>query len=329
MAEDWAIDVRKYAPGADEGVIAAIARYCGSALSSNDASLVSFTDPVETDRVRENYLKQKLGLAEPDPMLDKAIAAVGQRLGGDGTRNRVTVYYLLAEHFGRLGVFGAGSADGVGSASLMMGAVPPAAAVLPRLDTDKDHRGVAATGYGDWVPLALLIFGGLALLWYLTSKTPAPVAPPAAVAVAPAAPAASMVVLPVPVGADVVEAVVAGEPMVSVYFDTAKAEIDPDFDSRTAALRRYFTSRQADHLQVSGFNDPRGNAAMNAELSKNRAFAVRDALVRLGVPLAAIALVKPADTSDDDAGSLAEARRVDVTVEDGPVPAAEVEPVDP
>jgi hypothetical protein len=105
MAEDWAVDVKKYAPNADAKAIDAIVRYCGIALRQRDSSLVSFTDAKETDRVRDNFLKKKLGLTAPDAELDKAIAAVGTRMKADRTKNRVTVYYLLAEDFGKLGMF--------------------------------------------------------------------------------------------------------------------------------------------------------------------------------------------------------------------------------
>ena len=105
MAEDWAADVRKYAPNADSTVIAGIVRYCGIALQKKDSSLVSFTDKNEVARVRTNFLKKKLGLTEPDAELDKAIKMVGDKMKGDRTRNRVTAYYLLAEHFGKLSAF--------------------------------------------------------------------------------------------------------------------------------------------------------------------------------------------------------------------------------
>ena len=81
MTEDWSQDVRKYVPDADEGVIAAIVRHCGIALQNRDSSLVSFADQTELDRVRENYLKKKLGLSAPDSELDASIAAVGGALG--------------------------------------------------------------------------------------------------------------------------------------------------------------------------------------------------------------------------------------------------------
>ncbi len=55
--------------------------------------------------MRENFLKKKLGCTEDDATLDKAIAAVGEKMKGTRNRNRVTVYYLLAEHFGKLDLF--------------------------------------------------------------------------------------------------------------------------------------------------------------------------------------------------------------------------------
>lgn len=105
MAEDWAANVRKYAPDADEAVIAGIVRYCGIALRKRDSSLVSISDPNETGRVRENFLKKKLGLTEADEALDDAIAAVGETMRGENFKNRVTVYYLLADRFGALDLF--------------------------------------------------------------------------------------------------------------------------------------------------------------------------------------------------------------------------------
>lgn len=105
MAEDWGADVRKYVPDADEKAIAGIVRYCGIALRKRDSSLVSFADKEEVGRVRANFLKKKLGLTESDSELDRAIESVRDRMKGDHTKNRVTVYYLLAEHYGKLSEF--------------------------------------------------------------------------------------------------------------------------------------------------------------------------------------------------------------------------------
>jgi hypothetical protein len=106
MATDWASDVKKYAPGADDKTIAGIVKYCGIALQKKDSSLVSFGDKDEVARVRNNFLKKKLGLTQSDAELDQGITAVSEKMKADRTKNRVTVYYLLADHFGKLPTFG-------------------------------------------------------------------------------------------------------------------------------------------------------------------------------------------------------------------------------
>ena len=103
MTEDWSQDVRKYVPDADEGVIAAIVRHCGIALQNRDSSLVSFTDKTELDRVRENFLKKKLGLKSGD--LDGSVKAICEHMKADKTKSRLTFYYLLAEEHGKLDLF--------------------------------------------------------------------------------------------------------------------------------------------------------------------------------------------------------------------------------
>ena len=105
MAEDWSVDVKKYAPDADPVAIAGIVRHCGIALQKRDSSLVSFTDPEEVARVRNSFLKKKLELTQPDAELDAAIGKIAEKMKGDRTKNRVTVYYLLADHFGKLSAF--------------------------------------------------------------------------------------------------------------------------------------------------------------------------------------------------------------------------------
>lgn len=105
MATDWAVQVRKYAADAEDAVIAGIVRYCGVALASRDSALVAFSDKDELARVREGFLKKKLGLKAADAELDAAIAKVGELMKGNRARQRVTVYYLLASHFDKLALF--------------------------------------------------------------------------------------------------------------------------------------------------------------------------------------------------------------------------------
>jgi hypothetical protein len=101
--EKYIAGVKKYTATVNEGAVAGIVRHCGIALRSKDASLVAATDPEELKRVRESWLKKKLALTESDEALDKAIQAVMTKMKGDRAKERVTVYYLLAEHYGKLG----------------------------------------------------------------------------------------------------------------------------------------------------------------------------------------------------------------------------------
>lgn len=105
MAEDWAADVKKYTPDADDAAIKGVVRHCGIALHKRDSSLVSFSDKTELDRVRNGFMKKKLALTDSDADLDAALAEVGTTLKGDRTKNRVTVYYLLADKYGKLDLF--------------------------------------------------------------------------------------------------------------------------------------------------------------------------------------------------------------------------------
>ena len=126
MAEDWLADVRKYDTNADETVVAKIVRYCGIALRNRDSSLVSFSDPKETVRVRQNFLRKRLALTQDDATLDAGIAAVGDRMKADRTKNGVTVYYLLADHFDLPDVFGGAKRGAAATAA----AAPASAATL-------------------------------------------------------------------------------------------------------------------------------------------------------------------------------------------------------
>ncbi|MCC0017035.1 MAG: DUF2853 family protein [Rhodobiaceae bacterium] len=95
-------DIKKYTSKVDEDAVAKIVRHLGIALRNRDSSLVAGTDPKELERVRESWLKKKLGLSG-DEKLDAAIGEVMQKMKGDHSKGRVTVYYLLADKFGKLG----------------------------------------------------------------------------------------------------------------------------------------------------------------------------------------------------------------------------------
>jgi hypothetical protein len=104
-ASDYFDDVKKYAGECDEAAVAGLVKYLGIALYKKDSSLVSGSDPKELARVRDNFLKKKLGLTDADSALDGAIGEVIAAMKGDNSKQRVTVYYMLAKKFGKLSAF--------------------------------------------------------------------------------------------------------------------------------------------------------------------------------------------------------------------------------
>ena len=216
---------------------------------------------------------------------------------------------------------------------------PPARAVTPV---------PASGGWMKWLWLALVALAALLLLKFCGQK-PAETAVPAsgasaeAVVVAPAQPASA------PASEPAVVAPVASEPampaasaapaahasaaasaatsdlaadvsavqyenqVLSFYFATGKTKVDKmAADAVSADI--VAMGKEGKTLVVSGYNDPRGDKAKNAELSKNRAKAVKAYLMEQGVPEGKIELRKPAET-DGHSGSLAQDRRVDVKAE--------------
>ncbi len=122
---------------------------------------------------------------------------------------------------------------------------------------------------------------------------------------------------PAVVEAPVVAPVSANEPSVVVeagvvkfYFASGKADLAA---GAVQALGEAIAAAQAGKmLTISGFHDASGDPAMNAELAKQRALAVRDALVGAGVAETAMELKKPEQMVGE--GSAAEARRVEVVI---------------
>lgn len=106
MTHDWAADVKKYAPGANADHIKGIVKHCGIALQKRDSSFVACGDKAERDRVRDGFMKKKLALMQSDAELDKAVMDVCQKMKGDHDKSRVAFYYLLAEKYDKLSLFG-------------------------------------------------------------------------------------------------------------------------------------------------------------------------------------------------------------------------------
>lgn len=142
------------------------------------------------------------------------------------------------------------------------------------------------------VSIATALFAGLTL-----PRFAKPAAAPAA-AVAPAAPAAAA----------------PAAPMLSlhkVYFETGKATVsDADRAVIAGDVAGALKSRPDLKVAITGYTDASGNLEQNLELAKQRAFAVRDALVAAGIAESRLTLQKPETVTGS--GDPREARRVEL-----------------
>jgi outer membrane protein OmpA-like peptidoglycan-associated protein len=121
-----------------------------------------------------------------------------------------------------------------------------------------------------------------------------------------AAPPAPVIAVPVQLANGASIQVMDG--VVKFYFASGKAEVAAGANEALADVVRAVAAGKK--VMVSGFHDASGDPALNAELAKQRAFAVRDALLALGVTEDKIELIKPDDSLAP--GSDSEARRVEV-----------------
>ena len=151
--------------------------------------------------------------------------------------------------------------------------------------------------------VALVVSTVVGVVVYKRGIAHAPKAP--AAAVAPAAEAAAPGVV---ITEDAASVVVEGG-VVKFFFATGKAELAPGANEALGDVVKGVVDGGKTAV-VSGFHDATGDAAVNAELAKQRALAVRDALKALGVAEEKVELKKPEATQGS--GSNAEARRVEV-----------------
>ena len=170
---------------------------------------------------------------------------------------------------------------------------------------DDSHGWILGVVFGI-VALVIALAVGLGI--YQTNLK-AKAASTAAAAPAPAANTAAAVV--VDAAADAASVKVENG-VVKFFFASGKSEVAAGGNEALADVVKAIAGGKK--AVVSGFNDATGDAAKNAELSKLRAFAVRDALKALGVAEDKIELKKP-ENATAAAGSSAEARRVEVSIQ--------------
>lgn len=104
-----------------------------------------------------------------------------------------------------------------------------------------------------------------------------------------------------------------GEALAKVYFAVGAAALDDADKGVVAKTLEALAAKPKAIVLLSGFHDPSGDPARNAELAKQRAMAVRDALVAGGVATERVKFRKPESTVG--AGSPEEGRRVEIRVQ--------------
>lgn len=131
-------------------------------------------------------------------------------------------------------------------------------------------------------------------------------------AVAPAKPAQA-VAAPAATADETVDIQAVGDALAKVYFGSGQATLN-EADKAVVAKTVEALAAKADAIVLlSGFHDASGDPALNAELAKQRAQAVREALVAGGVAADRVKLRKPESTVGT--GSAEEGRRVEIRVQ--------------
>jgi len=96
------------------------------------------------------------------------------------------------------------------------------------------------------------------------------------------------------------------------YFETGKADLPADAGKDVDAAAAAAKANAAAKVVISGFTDATGNADQNADLAKERATKVRDAIKAAGIADDRFDMKKPEVTTGT--GDPKEARRVEVRV---------------
>jgi Protein of unknown function (DUF2853) len=102
---DHLADIKKYTASVDEKAVQGMSKTYALVMSKADTRYVASTDPNEIATVVANFCKKKLGRKESDADLAAVVKAQCEKMKADRTKSRLTVYYLIAEHFGQLAMF--------------------------------------------------------------------------------------------------------------------------------------------------------------------------------------------------------------------------------
>ena len=102
----YAADIKeKLGQAPDMDLLTKVTIGCGPSIYNADSETVAATDPAELERVRDNYLVKKLGLANTPDLMDAINAAIDTYGRANRNKYRAVLYYMLCQKFGKQAVY--------------------------------------------------------------------------------------------------------------------------------------------------------------------------------------------------------------------------------
>ncbi len=102
--ETYTAALKKIGMRADAQLLRKVTKACGPSIYTKDGEKVSASDKKELERVKQNFMKKKLGLQ--DKQLDKGIEHAIDKIGrSNRNKYRAVFYYILVKKFRKEAVF--------------------------------------------------------------------------------------------------------------------------------------------------------------------------------------------------------------------------------
>ena len=102
----YAADIKeKLGQAPDMDLLTKVTIGCGPSIYNADSETVAATDPAELERVRDNYLVKKLGLANTPDLMDAINAAIDTYGRANRNKYRAVLYYMLCQKFDKQAVY--------------------------------------------------------------------------------------------------------------------------------------------------------------------------------------------------------------------------------
>jgi len=102
--ELYTAELKKVGMRPDAVLLRKVTKACGPSIYTKDGEKVSASDKKELDRVKQNFMSKKLGIAEKS--LDGGIAHAIERIGkSNRNKYRAVFYYILVKKFKKESIF--------------------------------------------------------------------------------------------------------------------------------------------------------------------------------------------------------------------------------